>query len=150
MQLEQLLTQIKKYEIRGNEYYKMEDLLKSVENKNEVISSDETIIMPFYVETHATMELYDYECSIIMTTKMDEMERYFLEKTGKIDLSDIDVRILEKLKKCCINMEKGKRTDISDSLIKYLDFVLNSAEIKERVTKRLGKFNKENIYIEIY
>lgn len=150
MRLEQILTQIKKYKIRGNEYYKVEDLLEIIANKNEVISSDETIIMPFYIETHATMELYDYECSIIMTTKTDEMERYFLEKTGKIDLSDIDVKILEKLKKCYINMEKEKRTDIADSLIEYLSFVLNSAEIKERVTKRLEKFNKENIYIEIY
>ena len=47
-------------------------------------------------------------------------EKYiFLEKTGKMNLSDIEAAILEKLDMCYIEIEKGGQTDIFDSLIRY-------------------------------
>ena len=64
------------------------------------------------------MELYDYECNIIATDN-NEREIYFLEKTGKMNLSDIEAAILEKLDMCYIGKEKGGQTDIFDSLIRH-------------------------------
>lgn len=110
----------------------------------KIFICDEVIIVPFYILNNQVFELYDYELDVL---HMDTNE-YILMKTGKKSIKSVDGKLIDKYSKCFISLKYGSVH--INLLLEYIEYILFSDEIKCRIPKILGAFEKKNLFLELY
>ena len=146
--IREVLENVSKTEFSNCQYYNflsLNTILASM--RNEEIEQEDMILTPYYICEKGILEIYDYELTVkIVETKSPK--DYFLQKTGKKDLIEIDRSILEKLQACYFELVK-ENLDIN-LVLGYMKFVLESEELKERIEKIDSSFNTEKLFFELY
>ena len=140
------MTKCERY---GGEYYKVIDLEQSIKDRNCFDILGDITLIPFYLTSGSTYEIYDYELNIRIV-KQSERNKYFLAKTGKTSLETIDQETLKKLELCYVEITREKRTEATAQIKKYIEYLLNSPKVRKRIPEKLGEFCKENLYFEAY
>jgi hypothetical protein len=148
--IEKLIHNLNKYERCRSEYYNLLEFKKMIEQV-AIDEIEDFILTPFYITDKLTLEIYDYELYIRCVDKPN-FEKYLLNKTGKNSILEIDSKIKEKFKMCYIELEKGKdlKVEVEIFINKYLDYLLNSEEIRIRIEQQTGEFDSKNLYFEFY
>ena len=118
-----------------------------VSMRDEEIMPEDTILCPFYICEGTIYEIYDYNLNV-RTVGAKNPEAYFLRKTGRSDLAGINRRVLEKLQACYIELE-NENFAVS-RLLEYMDFVLESDELKERIQGVYNSFDAEKLVFELF
>ena len=146
--IREVLKNVSKMEFSNCQYYNFLSLnIILVSMKSEEIEQEDMILTPYYICKKEILEIYDYELTVkIVETK--SFKDYFLQKTGKKDLIEIDRSILEKLQACYFETVK-ENLDIN-LVLRYMKFVLESEELKERIKKIDSSFNTEKLFFELY
>jgi len=146
--IREILESISQIEVSNCQYYKFLSLntfLTSV--KSEKIVQEELILTPYYICEKGILEIYDYELNVRLVEKKDS-NGYFLKKTGKTALEEIDKCVLKKLTMCYIELiNENLGVDI---ILNYIKFVLESNELKARIEKIDDYFDYEKLFFEVY
>jgi len=127
------------------QFLSLNSILSSM--KGEKIEKEDMILTPYYICDKGILEIYDYELNVRVVENVDT-KSYFLKKTGKATLDEIDGEILEKMKRCYVEL-KTENLDV-DVILGYIEFVLGSKELKDRVEKIDGIYNCEKLFFELY
>ena len=150
MNINDILVRLPILKQYGSEYYNFlslyEILTSIVENE---ISIDDLVIVPFYITSDITLELYDYEFNIRIVNKPN-IENYLLKKTGKKRVEDIDNDIINKTKKCYIEITPDRNSDAIFYMKEYLHYCLNNNVIRNRIENKTGCYDANNLYFEMY
>jgi len=146
--IREVLENVSKMEFSNRQYYNflsLNTILTSM--KNEEIEKEDMILTPYYICEKGILEIYDYELTVnIVETKSSK--NYFLKKTGKKELIEIDRCILKKLQACYFELVK-ENLDVN-LVLGYMEFVLESKELKERIEKIDSLFNTKKLFFELY
>lgn len=148
--LNDLLNTISALERSNTKYYKLNDLHNAL-NKiaGEKIEVEDIILTPFYICGLGILEIYDYELNIRLVDLPSE-ENFILIKTGKKSISEVNSEIEQKLRSCYLEVVKPQKFLSTDMVEKFVNYVKNSPEIKERMEKYLHEFDDDRLYFEIY
>lgn len=149
IEFKSVIASLHKYERYGSEYYKILDLKECLDNISNLDVIDDVILTPFYLTPNGTYEIYDYELNIRNVNQSNKVN-YFLKKTGKKSLEEINQEILKKLQLCYIEIEKEGNSKAIVALKKYLEYLLTSHSVKERIPEALGRFDNTNLYFEVF
>ena len=137
-------------ELSNAKYYKLLDFCDVLSHLCEAdVEIDECIITPFYICDQRVLELYDYELRILKVSKPN-VENYILNITGKLNLEEVNPTIIEKLKKCYLEVQSPNKTLPVCELKRYTQFVRNSEEIKERILRYQNEFDEGKLFFEVY
>lgn len=148
--LNDLLNSISTFEKSNTKYYRMNDLQNVLnEMHGEQIEVDDTILTPFYICDLGVLEIYDYELNIRLVDCPSE-ETFILTKTGMKSISEVNTEIEQKLRSCYLEIVKPQRFLSTNMIEKYIRYVKNSPEIKERISENLHEFDNNKLYFEIY
>lgn len=118
-------------------------------NKKELYVLDESYILaPYYILNNQIYELYEFDLYI----SNEFMDVYsYLENKAVNTIENISQDIIDRTKKCFISVYNNNEYNIYQELKNYLEFITNSQEFSNRVEEAYNqKFNKQNIYFEIY
>ena len=133
--------------VSNNKYYSILSLYNKLKcEEEEVLITDDKIILPYYIYNNSIYEIYDFE--LIIKKGKDKFNKYVSKKTGQKKISCIDKNIYEKLRKCYIS--SGENHLINQGIMLYIDYVFNDNELKERLWDIFGTFDIKNIFFEIY
>ncbi|MCM1119512.1 MAG: hypothetical protein NC543_09155 [bacterium] len=147
--LKSMIIGLDKLEKNGTEYYSVIDLKHCLDDIYTLEISQDIILIPFYLTSGGTYEIYDYELNICIVKQSNKI-KYFMTKTGKTSLEEIDKEILEKLNLCYIEiMEKGN-PETTIQMKRYIEYLLNSPKVRDRIPKELGQLKKEKLFFEVY
>lgn len=105
------------------------------------IELEECLIIPYYIQDHKRMELYQYE--FCCTEKLD-FEGYILKLTGKKKIGDVSEEIINLRRKCFSTCDEPNR------LIDFLNFLLNNKAVKEEIEQAFENYAIENLYVAVY
>ncbi len=135
----------------GDDYYSLEcikSLPKIIENIDLL---DELIITPYYFINGEMAELYEYKLSIKIVKVINSKEHFFLEETGKKNLDDIPMEILELLDYTYYETLKNDKETFINSLKRYTTYMSNNEmEILKKVRLENGEhYEFGAIYYEI-
>ncbi|MFR2534668.1 MAG: hypothetical protein ACLS95_05505 [Clostridia bacterium] len=145
-----IIKNFKITKISNEKLYQMSDLEKALNLSNEdEFDIDELVIIPFYIEEGKLYELYAFELNI-RVVKERNFDKYMLKFTGQEKMEDIPLWIIERQKKCYIEIKEDERTISKTRIQEYLNYINNSEEIKEDITSVYGNFTKDNLYFELY
>jgi len=123
-----------------------EKLMMVVDNEIEI---DECILTPYCIDNGKMYELYEYEWSIEFVNEK-AFNQYLLRRTGRKRIEDVPVSIVKLHKKCHVELLKEKPILEKSIIEDYLDFLLNSFEVKEKMIEIFKKFTKESLYFILY
>ncbi|MDF2884629.1 MAG: hypothetical protein K0R54_5198 [Clostridiaceae bacterium] len=148
--LNDLLNSISVLERSDTKYYKLNDLYNTLKKMyGETVELSDTIITPFYICDFGVLEIYDYELNIRLVDSPNK-EAFILTKTGKKSINEVNPEIVQKLTNCYLEIVKPQRVLLTNILEKYVDYVKNSPQIKERINEYLHEFDNEKLYFEVY
>lgn len=135
----------------GDDYYSLE-CIKSLPRIIEKIDLlDELIITPYYFINGEMTEIYEYKLTIKIVKVIKSKEHFFLEETGKNNLDDIPMEILEILDFTYYETLKDDKEAFIKSLQRYTNYISdNETEILNKVKlENDGKDEIGAIYYEI-
>ena len=121
--------------------------LKSLYGKYKIIPLD-CIITPFYVIDGTICELYVYELYIDIVQKKD-FNKHLLEYTKKKSIEEIPRVIIDRHRNCYIDLFIKENLTV-ESLLRYIDYIFNSKEMKDDIAKIASKVSNDNIFFEVY
>ena len=148
--LNDLINSISALERSNTKYYRLNDLHNALNKMyGEEIEVDDAILTPFYICDLGVLEIYDYELNIRLVDQPSG-ETFILTKTGKKSINEVNSEIEQKLRSCYLELVKPQRFLLINMLEKYVDYVKNSPEIKERIRENLHEFDNDKLYFEIY
>lgn len=150
MTLQELISTMPTIMKFGNKFYDLNQFLSLLLQSDCDIQADDTIIAPYYISQSGRLELYDYDLHIRVVDHSNE-ENYILAKTGKRSLDEIDPTILNKLKKCYLEVIRPQNMLLKSEIIAYVCNLIHSPEIVDRI-ESLGdeRFSKNNLFFEVY
>ncbi len=138
------------FNISNEEFYKLVDLKEYlVSMKEDNIESSECILTPYYIHENKRLELYEYELNIRKVEKAD-FEKYLLELTGQKNMEDVPRNVIEVQRNCHIELENDNSFLSINSLIQYVDYILNNVDVRTQVKDCFGSFNVEEIFFAFY
>jgi len=145
-----LIESLKPIKISNEKLYNVAELEEKIKVlANSKITISDCILTIYYVDEGKRYELYEYELSVDVVKEKD-FGGYLLRLTGKETIDEIPPMIIERQKKCHIEILKSEQTLDKFALEDYLEFVINSPELKKQITQVFGTFAKEKLYFEIY
>lgn len=148
--LNDLLNTIGALERPNTKYYKLNDFHNALNKiSGEKIEVEDIILTPFYICDLGILEIYDYELNIRLVDLPSE-ENFILIKTGKKSINEVNSEIEQKLRSCYLEVVKPQKFLSTDMVEKFVNYVKNSPEIKERIEKYLHEFDDDRLYFEIY
>ena len=148
--LQSIIESIETIKISNEKLYNMVELREQIAKLTDSeIMVDDCILIPYYVNHGKMYELYEYELSIDIVEKKD-FNKYLLKLTGKKAIDEIPVSVIERQKKCHMEIFKEEQNLGKPIMENYLKFIMNSSELQSQVIQVFGKFAKEKLHFEIY
>lgn len=140
MKITEINTVVKSVEYTGEIYInlcELDHLLKT----GFRIEPEECLILPYYIQNHRRMELYQYEFRC--TCELD-FEAYLLKLTGKERIEEVPKEIYYLRRRCF------STCDEPNGLADFLDFLLTDNTLKEEIERAFGHYTAKNLYAVIY
>ena len=145
-----VLMMLDVHNISDINYYKLtnlDDILTELGNFN--IVTEELIITPFYICNRKTLELYYHELNIRLVD-IPSADNFILNKTGKVKLKNIKPKVERNLRRCYLEVVKPNTSFPSSKLKEFIEYVINSPEVKNDAMHCFHEFNTDNLYFEVY
>lgn len=118
-----------------------EEKLLSLNKKELYVLNESYILAPYYISNNRIYELYEFDLYI----SNEFMDVYsYLENKAVNTIENISQDIIDRTKKCFISVYNNNGYNIYQELKDYLEF---SNRVEEAYNQ---KFDKQNIYFEIY
>ena len=138
-------------------YYNVAELSIKLQKSNatEISIDNDCFIVPFYICTEGTYEMYGYEFSIHLVDK-PSFDNYVLAKTGSKSMDSVDKSVKDKMESLYVEIIHPNTTLSSVKLQEYIEFINHSDEIKKEVTDafiKVGKhlkFNENDVFLAVY
>lgn len=147
--LKNVLVHLDKFEKYGSEYYNVMELKKCLDETYCLEILQDVTLIPFYITPNGRYEIYDYELNA-RVVKQSNRRNYLLGKTGKTSLEEIDKEVLEKLDLCYVEIVERGDSEATAQIKRYVEHLLGSPHVRDRIPEVLGRFKKENLYFEVY
>jgi len=148
--IQNLIEKLELTKISNEKLYNIAELKeKIVALDDEKIDIPDCVLTPFYVYGEKRYELYEYEFSVDIVKERD-FSGYLLRLTDKETVDEIPTIIIERQKKCHIEILEHEQTLNKSILEEYLEFVMDSPELKKQIIQVFGTFVKEELYFAIY
>ena len=145
-----LIESLEPIKISNEKLYNIAELKeKMAVLDNAQIAINDCSLTLYYVGGGKRYELYEYELGVDIVDKID-FSGYLLRLTGKETIDEIPTDIIERQKKCHIEILKDEQTLDKFILEDYLEFVMNSSELKAQIVQVFGTFAEEKLYFEIF
>lgn len=148
MELYNIFERVEKCERGCSEYYNVIDFMERLNEIEDLTMEGDAALTPFYLPLNSTYELYDYAVWIL-NVNQSQKEEYILESTGKKALEEVDLEIFDKLDMCYIEIINGDVAGAVGKFRRYLNYLLNSPKVEERIPEKLKPFDRTKLYFEV-
>ena len=126
-------------------FFSCNDFFKLLKVENNVGYFD-CIITPFYILNNKRYELYEYELIISST---ESFEQYMTIVTGQ-KFETINKKVLETRENCYIELSGRNSSDITDQILKYLEYLKTNVEMQNEIKNIFNEFDESKMFFAIY